>query len=235
MIGTFSGVDIHSLGLVRYNDKIPTAIATPMQLLTHSGVVLVPLHKEAVIGAGRRTDTHLNVKKRIDQFGGQQVSGWSLDRNKKQINDGIFRWTFHSNWLSPDNELVNVTIDTKQKFSEKHTFWHDQSRAADLNEGFSYNDIFITTNKLVAEKFKVEIGELYWFASGLFRPIEQSDGKCYWLMEDYRGNFDRLEKEYGVRLFKTEKGYMPTEKSVPDLENDERTADMLFRFYMQMN
>ncbi|MEY4022282.1 MAG: hypothetical protein RI960_1294, partial [Pseudomonadota bacterium] len=56
-----------------------------------------------------------------------------------------------------------------------------------------------------------------------------------WLTDDYRGNFDRLEKEHGVRLFKTEKGYMPTEKSVPDLENDRRTADMLFRFYMQTN
>jgi hypothetical protein len=235
MFSTDPHFDITSLGLTLYNDKIPSVVAQAMHALTQSTVVLVPMHKEAIIGAGRRTDSHLNVKHRVEKHGGKLVSGWSLDRNKKQINDGIFRWTFHSNWLSPENQLVNITIDTKQKFSEKHTFWHDAQRAPDVVEGFAYNDLFITTNRIAAEKFKVQIGRLYWFASGLFKPIEESDGKCYWLTDDYRGNFDRLEKEHGVRLFKTEKGYMPTEKSVPDLENDKRTADMLFRFYMQTN
>jgi hypothetical protein len=235
MSSVVTQLDITSLGLTHYNDKIPSSVAQAMHAHTHSDVVLVPLDKQAIIGAGRRTDSHLNVKNRIDKLGGNMISGWSLDRNKKQINDGIFRWVFHSNWLSPENQLVNITIDTKQKFSEKHTFWHDTTRLPNVVEGYAYNDIFITTNRLVAEKFKVHAGKLYWFASGLFKPIEDNDGICYWLTEDYRGNFDRLEKEYGVRLFKTEKGYMPTEKSVPDLENDERTADMLFRFYMQMN
>lgn len=235
MLSVGSRLDITSLGLTRYSDKIPTAIAEAMHAHTQSDVVLVPLDNEAIISAGRRTDSHFNVKNRVEKSGGTLVSGWSLDRNKKQINDGIFRWVFHSNWLTPENQLVNVTVDTKQKFSEKHTFWHDPTRSPDLIEGYAYNDIFITTNRIVAEKFKVQVGKLYWFASGLFRPKEETDGICYWLTEDYRANFDRLEKEYGVRLFKTEKGYMPTEKSIPDLENDARTADMLFRFYMKTN
>ncbi len=62
MLSTDPHFDITSLGLTLYSDKIPSAVAQPMHVLAQSNVVLVPLDKEAVIGAGRRTDSHLNVK-----------------------------------------------------------------------------------------------------------------------------------------------------------------------------
>ena len=91
MFSTDPHLDITSLGLTLYTDKIPSAVAQAMHAHAQSNVVLVPLHKEAIIGAGRRTDSHLNVKQRVEKHDGRFVSGWSLDRNKKQINDGIFR------------------------------------------------------------------------------------------------------------------------------------------------
>ena len=65
MLSTDPHFDITSLGLTLYSDKIPSVVAQAMHALARSNVVLVPLDKEAIIGAGRRTDSHLNVKNRI--------------------------------------------------------------------------------------------------------------------------------------------------------------------------
>ena len=80
-------------------------------------------------------------------------------------------------------------------------------------------------------RFNIEADKLYWFAGGYFKPIEEFDGKCFWLQPEYPDNFYKLEKEWGVKLIKTEKGFAPTQSKAPnDLDKDSHGLNILFRF-----
>ena len=227
-------ININNLGLVSYKDKIPNLVYAAMHSFTQSDVVLVPIHKPGKTVTNNRNHSHKNVDEWIESMGGYRVSGWTLDRNKKQLNDGIFVWKFHSDWLTNDGKLLNVTIDTRHVNLDKHTFWHDAHRYADLHEGYTFNDVFITTNQNIAMRFKIEANKLYWFAGGYFKPIEEFDGKCFWLQQEYPNNFDKLEKEWGVKLVKTEKGFAPTQSKAPnDLDKDAHALNILFRFSLK--
>ena len=229
-----STLNITSLGLASYKDKIPANVHAAMHGLTQSEVVLVPIHKPGKTVTNNRNHSHRNVEDWIESMGGSRVSGWTLDRNNKQLNDGIYVWRFHSNWLTSDHRLLNVTIDNRHVNLDKHTFWHDTLRSADLSEGYTYNDIFITNNNAVAAKFKIEADKLYWFAGGFFKPVEEFDGRCYWLQEDYPHNFERLEKGWGIHLIKTDKGYVPAQNKAPgSLDKDPHAIEILFRFSMK--
>ena len=227
-------LDINALDLASYKDKIPSAVHAAMQGFTQSEVVLVPIHKPGKTVTNNRNHSHRNVEDWIESMGGSRVSGWTLDRNNKQLNDGVYVWRFHANWLTNDNRLLNVTIDQRHVNLEKNTFWHDRLRSADLVEGYTYNDIFITSNKMVAAQFKIESDRLYWFAGGFFKPVEEFDGRCYWLQEDYPKNFDRLGRDWGIHLVKTEKGYVPARNKAPgSLDKDSQAMEILFRFSMK--
>jgi len=229
-----SALDISRLGLNSYKDKIPAEIYSPMQAFTQSDVFLVPIHKAGKSVTNNRNHSHKNVEDWIESLGGYRIGGWTLDRNNKQLNEGIYVWRFHSDWLTNDNKLVNVTIDNRHLNLDKHTFWHDTTRHADLNEGYTYNDLFITPSKTAAAKFNVDVGRLYWFAGGFFKPVEEFDGRCYWLQEDYPKNFERLETEWGIRLMKTDKGFMPSHNKMPaNLNKDSQALEVLFRFSMK--
>ena len=156
-------INLTNLGLVSYKDKIPNSVYAAMHGFTQSDVVLVPIHKPGKTVTNNRNHSHKNVDEWIESMGGYRVSGWTLDRNKKQLNDEIFVWKFHSDWLTNDGKLLNVTIDNRHINLDKHTFWHDASRYADLHEGYTFNDVFITTNQSVAMRFNIEADKLYWF------------------------------------------------------------------------
>ncbi len=115
-------LDINTLGLASYKDKIPFAVHAAMQGFTQSEVVLVPIHKPGKTVTNNRNHSHRNVEDWIESMGGSRVSGWTLDRNNKQLNDGVYVWRFHANWLTNDNRLLNVTIDQRHINLDKHTF-----------------------------------------------------------------------------------------------------------------
>ena len=82
---------------------------------------------------------HDVVKEHISRFGGEQVFGWMIRPWTISDNtefDGMLMAVFHSNWLSPENELVSVTPDK----SEFQIFLQDRKRRFNFSTLESYNN-----------------------------------------------------------------------------------------------
>lgn len=128
-----------------YADKLPPSLNEVLKSFTGSECVMVRYLKPKLGTKGKSGRCHYNVRDFIQKHGGSAVSGWILNRDPETNSKGIYAWSFHSVWLTPDDRLVDVTEDKNYIGRDKSIFIRDLYRKADLEEGTLYNNIIIIT------------------------------------------------------------------------------------------
>ena len=189
-----------------YNDKIPSFVLAPMLAFTGSDCLLVKRRKTGATGNGQRANCHVNVQNWVDKKGGECVSGWLLQRHSPLINRGIWVWIFHSVWVTPEQKIVDVTLDPMYKDNDYITFWADKTRKADWKNGFSYNNIVIYQEGLKAKSILKEdivdpqSGVIYWNTPDLqfIRRLDQHSGIYRHIKDEFPDNLKFLEEKYNA-------------------------------------
>jgi hypothetical protein len=191
-----------------YSHKVPHAIRAGMEQFTGQDCFLIKRRKTGLTGQGVQGNCHFNVKRWVDKVGGKRISGWLLYRNRTLLSKGLWVWSFHSVWQTPEGAVVDVTQDATYSGSDFTTVWLDNSRDIDLDEGTSYNNIVLIENSTSANEFGKSIGhELmpgvpYWTIASMKTviPIAEHSGKYRWLDESYAANINRLKEEYNCSV-----------------------------------
>jgi hypothetical protein len=214
-----------------YTSKIPSGVKSAMEKFTSEECYLIRKRKKGLTGKGVQGNCHFNVEKLVSSIGGQRVPCWLLYRNKSVINKGIWVWSFHSVWRTPENEVVDVTQDQTYEGSDYTTVWFDKERDIDLTEGTSYNNIVIFENETIALAYsqmlqaQVDVGTVYWTTSTLqyVIGIENHSGKYRWLDDLFPNNILMLEKEYDCKAVNG--------KLIPNNEQQKRISTKLYFDY----
>ena len=189
-----------------YNDNIPSFVLSPMLEFTQSDCLLVKKRRRGATSKGKTLNCHGNVQSWVDKIGGECVSGWLLNRENRFIKKGTWIWSFHSAWLTPEQKLVDVTIDPIYQNNEFITFWPDKERKAEWKIGKNYNNIVIfqnaeTTKRNLSESVvNPNSGVVYWTTPNLqnLRTIEQHDGIYRHIKREFPDNIKFMEEKYGL-------------------------------------
>lgn len=155
---------------------------------------------------------HFNVLEHVKKFGGKAVNGWLLGSNGKAIKNGMWVWSFHSIWETAEGLWIDVTLDKHNENKSRTVFCQDKYRKINLEEGISYNNIFMLSSNSFAEKYteyfgtKINNREIYWSNDdfSIFRTLNDHSGQYHWLGEGYGKNFALLEEKYNI--FENEDG-----------------------------
>lgn len=149
---------------------------------------------------------HNNVQYWVDRIGGKRIEGWKKQYSDKDVERvGYSHWMWHSIWETPEGKWVDVTAVRKKDDRREHiVFWHDRRRATDLKDGVIYNNIAVFEKQEVANRVNFEYstslrrGNVYWNSEGktrtLFKSINNFDGRCLLLSDDYPSNKEHLVK-----------------------------------------
>ena len=214
-----------------YSDKLPKTIRQPLQQFAGNDCLLVKRWDDDFGLERREGNCHLNVKGYIDALGGEMVSGWLLCRNRRLKDVGMWVWSFHSVWLTDENELLDVTDDESYKTNAFTTFLPDATRCVDLDEGINYNNIVIFENEAFAKHYgnsinaETHAGIVYWMSDDMRRvkEITQHSGQYRWLNDEYKNNQTMLYEQYGIAI-------IDNQIVKTDAANDMLSADVLFDF-----
>jgi hypothetical protein len=110
-----------------------------LRAMSKSDLVVVRNRKKGVTSQQPAHNCHNNVDKLVKRIGGQAIFGWYIYpymANDKAEFDGMIIGNFHCNWLTPENELVNVTAED----GAYHLFLPDNHRKFDFDTKTSYNN-----------------------------------------------------------------------------------------------
>lgn len=214
-----------------YSDKLPKNIRQPLQQFAGYDCLLVKRWSDNFGLETKQGNCHFNVKGYVEALGGEMINGWLLCRNRKLIDAGMWVWSFHSVWLTDENELLDVTEDKCYQNNAFSTFIPDMDRKVDLTEGINYNNIVIFDNEAFAKFFgnsigvDIKTGVAYWISEDMLRVKELTEhtGQYRWLHEEYKNNQVMLLQKYGIAI-------VGDEIVKTDAANDELSADVLFDF-----
>jgi hypothetical protein len=82
-----------------------------------SFIIKVPVRKKGMTGSGKSNECHLNCELLVKRYGGSVLRGMLIEQIKK---NGInFSLLFHSIWITPENNAVDVTANN---FAENPDF-----------------------------------------------------------------------------------------------------------------
>lgn len=216
-----------------YN-KLPSLVHEAIKLHTKSSPLLV---KQKLDTPNKLPlNCHTNVAKQIEDFGGSLLNGWLLTRKSKLINNGVWRWTYHSVWLKSNDECYDITKDNDNS-REYSTFVPDFERNIDLKEGVTYNDIVILDSQDIVDgynntgiyDFEVKIGVAYWVLADLsrIRDTNSYNGQYRLIREEYPKNAKKLEDEYDLKIIDG--------KLVSNTGKQEVNSNMLFEYSLHSN
>jgi hypothetical protein len=148
---------------------------------------------------------HRNVKKHVEQCGGEQLYGWVLSNLKAYIENGLYIWAFHSVWRETKERMpINVNNVAGLEKSKFIIFWEDRLRSYNFEEDMSYNNIFVLSNEkkkwAFEQQFKmeIEVGVAYWHSENLAKDIGSSSGQYRALINP--NNKEKLINEFGTNL-----------------------------------
>lgn len=214
-----------------YSEKLPKTIRQPLQQFAGSDCLLVKRWSDDFGLERGEGNCHLNVKGYIDALGGEMVNGWLLCRNRRLKDVGMWVWSFHSVWLTDENELLDVTDDESYKTNAFTTFLPDANRHVDLEEGINYNNIVIFENEAFAKHYgnsinaETHAGIVYWMSDNMMRvkELNQHSGEYCWLNDEYKNNQTKLYEQYGIAIIDNQ--IVKTEAA-----NDKLSADVMFDF-----
>jgi hypothetical protein len=191
-----------------YTTKIKQPIQQAMMEFTDGECYLVKRRKKGKTSEGQRGQCHMNVDGWVQRIGGKRIAGWLLERSNALMVKGIWIWSFHSVWKTPEGEIVDVTRDPTYEGKDFTTVWFDARRDVDFKKGTSFNNIVIFENKTAAAPFghhfrrQIEHGVPYWVTPSfdVIAEISEHSGIYRWINSSYPKNRERFTKEYDCKI-----------------------------------
>ena len=127
-----------------WNQQMQSLNANPhirnyLKAMSKNDLVVVRNRKKGITGRQPANQCHENVAKLVKRIGGKAIFGWYVypyTANDTAEFDGMIISNFHCNWLTPENELVNVTSED----CSYHIFLADSHRKYDFDTNTSYNN-----------------------------------------------------------------------------------------------
>jgi hypothetical protein len=110
-----------------------------LDAISREPLLVVANDRENVAADAKAGNCHINVAKRIATTGGTQSFGWYIQFDKMHQAtelDGIITACYHSNWITPNGSMVNITPD-EHSF---HLFLPDAKRSVDVSKGVFFNN-----------------------------------------------------------------------------------------------
>lgn len=191
-----------------YKNKLPKTIVQAMQQVTGDDCYIINRRIKGVTGNGENNNCHFNVQDLVERIGGERISGWLLLRDKALYRNGIYVWTFHSIWKTPENKYVDVTKSEQYGNEKLATFWHDSQRHADLIEGTAFNSVITLENEKAVQIIEkatstlLAIEKAYWTVNDmrLFSELDDHSGEYRFLLNQYPQNIKLLEEKYNCKM-----------------------------------
>lgn len=207
-----------------YMSKLPTGVITGMRQLSEDDCYLVKRRVSITPNDSNELNPHRNVQNKVDNLGGERISGWLLIRKKELIERGVYIWLFHSVWQTPDGDCFDTTQNPLYENSEAVTFWLDSGRKADLDRGTSYNSLIVLADADAVKAWRpniqrdMEASKAYWTDDTvtMFVDLDMHSGIYRMLNEQYPQNFKALEDEYNCTI-NLESGKVVPKKTGSDL------------------
>jgi hypothetical protein len=85
-------------------------------------------------------------------------------------------------------------------------FWPDLVRQVNFEQGFAYNNVVVSNDRLVTDFMQTEwgpihVGQAYWATPDMriLRPATAFDGRYRWLRPEYPHNYKMAEAEFGLQ------------------------------------
>lgn len=186
-----------------YTDKLPNKLNNMLKSFTGSECIMVRKQKHKISKNNLQGQCHVNVQNFVTKDGGISVSGWLLNRIPSLITMGIYVWSFHSVWQSPDNKLIDVTEDENYIGRDKSIFIPDLNRTPDLKNGTSYNNFMTFTDCSIAGYYgssigkDIEVNEPYWCNNTMtmLLDVNEHSGTYRYLNAIYPDNLKKFKDE----------------------------------------
>ncbi len=187
--------------------NLPKSIVQAMRSVTTDDCYIIERRVKGVTGSGKENNCHINVQELVERIGGECVFGWLLERNSKLFRKGIYIWSFHSIWKTPEEKYVDVT-QGDYGLERLATFWCDSHRRADMIQGTAFNNLITLENNGAvqiiqqATNNRLESGKAYWTDTkvSVFAGLEEHSGVYRLLHNHYPENRKLLLDQYGVRI-----------------------------------
>jgi hypothetical protein len=221
-----------------YTQKISPNVRKAMLEFTGRECLLVRHRRKGKTGSGELLNCHDNVKNWVDRFGGEQVYGWVLHRNKKLIGLGAYIWNFHSIWKTPEGKYADVTMNPTYDDSDYITFWPDASRKFDWENMISFNMLEVYENASIAAnvsrntKNDIKHGIIYWANNGYYIALSDDDG-TYKMLNEEREN--EICKVFGLSITHTDNGKKNLSGTAKLTNEQKKTLCMKYSVSMQPN
>ncbi len=110
-----------------------------LNAISSNPITIVKVRKKGKSGSQPQHMCHENVNTFVKEHGGKQIFGWVLHHwklNSSKEYDGVFTAIFHSNWLTPENNLVSITPED----TDFQLFLPDTRRSFNFANNESYNN-----------------------------------------------------------------------------------------------
>lgn len=188
-----------------YSSKIPVGVRNAMSEFADGECFLVQRARCAQDDQSTSGQCHAAVDERIQASGGKRIQGWMLIQPSAFKASGIYNWVFHSVWQPDDGPAIDITYSDAYAGKKYVTFWQDQSRSADLEEGTNLNNVIVFTDIRSAAFYsaqiqtKIEVNTPYWTDPYLscIVAIDEHSGYYRYLHPQYEKNRYLFEQKYG--------------------------------------
>ena len=191
-----------------YGAKLPSKVNELMYKFTGNFSFEVKKLNDDVGFTQKSGNCHFNVLEHVKAYGGKAVNGWLLGSSGQTSKMGMWVWSFHSIWETAEGLWIDVTLDKNYVYKSRTVFCADKYRKIDLEEGISFNNIFMTSSAEFAQKYtefcgtKINNREIYWgnddFTS--LRKLSDHTGHYRWLGGEYIKNLAILEEKFNLFL-----------------------------------
>ena len=183
-----------------YSDKLPPSLNEVLKSFTGNECIMVRYLKPKDGIKGKSNRCHFNVLDFVKKHGGSAFSGWILNRYPEVNQKGLYAWSFHSVWLTPENTLVDVTEDTNYSGRDKSIFVPDSNRKPNLDEGLLYNNFLVITDFKFAEHYGQSIGKnislntIYWCDKTVTKllRVDEHSGIYRLIHPEYKKNIEKM-------------------------------------------
>jgi hypothetical protein len=194
------------LDTTSYSERLPPSLNAVLKSFTGGECLRVKKVKDNKKLVNRALNCHQNVSDYVVKYGGSSVSGWLLDLNAKANDVGLFVWSFHSVWRTPDDKLIDVTDNKGYTNRDKTLFVPDSTRLPNLELGEFYNNFMVITDPRFAHHYSKSIGTLivpntpYWMSSEYVMKATEHTGLYRFISSKYPNNVKRLADDYGLEI-----------------------------------
>jgi len=197
---------------MKSSSPISGLVKNQMSKLIGNDVVEVPIRKRGRTSEGVEGGCHATVDEWVQKIGGKRVPGWMLVESVRLRKHGVYHWTFHSVWETPEGKWVHVNEGTNHDHIQNIHFCPDKNR--DLGFDDNYINLVFLRDKRAVRKYKkvykmftgnVTNPGFYWGGEVVpLLPFGESNGELKRFF-DYKNDFsfidssgELLKESYGI-------------------------------------